>query len=251
MDNLYFPDIPIETQKVVEPFFQDILSKDKENIISLYLTGSAVTKDFDKKYSDINSTVVVKEVTITFFDFIATLGKRYGKKKVHAPLIITQHYVNRSLDVFPLEFLEMKLIHQLVYGIDVLKDIDIKKEDVRLQCERELKGKLQQLCQGYIRAMGDKTLLTDLLRGLLSGYFPIFRGILFLHDQNIPGEKNAVVSAIQKDCNADLAVFTKALHIRTNNLRPTVDELRHIFEGLYRELDSLAQMFDQFEIKHG
>jgi len=248
MDDLKLYNLPAQTQTVIEPFLKDILSKYKEGIISIYIIGSAVTKDFHPKYSDINTVIVVKGIEIPFYDFIASLGKRYGKKKIRAPIIITRDYINRSLEVFPLEFLEMKLIHQLVYGDDVLKDIKIEKADIRLQCERELKGKLQHLCQGYIKAMGNKMTLTDLFVGSLSGYFPLFRGILFLYNHEIPKEKGDVLHAINECCGVDMKVYRNLLDIRSRNFYPPIEALKEIFKNLYRVLDTITKKVDELNL---
>jgi len=249
MEDLKLTNLSDQTQKIIEPFLVDILTHCKEDISSIYVIGSAVTKDFHPKYSDINTVIVVKAIKVPFFDFIATLGKRYGKRRIRAPLIMTRDYINRSLEVFPLEFLEMKLIHQLVYGDDVLKDIKIEKADIRLQCERELKGKLQHLCQGYIKAMGNKTVLTDLFVGSLSGYFPAIRGILFLYDQKIPREKSDVLYALEEYFGIDMSVYRKLLEIRAKSAYPPVEVLKEIFENLYRVLDTIIKKVDEFEIK--
>ena len=250
MDDLKLSNLPAQMQTVIEPFLKDILAKCKEDIISIYIIGSAVTKDFHPKYSDINTLIVVKGIEIPFYDFIASLGKRYGKKKIRAPIIITRDYINRSLEVFPLEFLEMKLIHQLVYGDDVLKDIKIEKADIRLQCERELKGKLQHLCQGYIKAMGNKMTFTDLLVGSLSGYFPLFRGILFLYNHEIPKEKGDVLHAINECCGVDMKVYRNLMDIRSRNFYPPIEALKEIFKNLYRVLDTITKKVDEFRIEH-
>ncbi|HAV43580.1 TPA: hypothetical protein DCX15_06170 [bacterium] len=52
-----------------------------------------------------------------FLKLIATLGKKYSRNKVAAPLIMTPRYIERSLDVFPIEFLNLKLIHTAVFPI--------------------------------------------------------------------------------------------------------------------------------------
>ncbi|TVM01026.1 MAG: hypothetical protein CV087_12160 [Candidatus Brocadia sp. WS118] len=249
MEDLTLTNLSDQTHKILEPFLRDILGHCKEDIISISVIGSAVTKDFHPKHSDINTLIVVKEIKVSFFDFIATLGKRYGKKRIRAPLIMTSDYIGRSLEVFPLEFLEMKLIHQLVYGNDVLKDIRIEKADVRLQCEREFKGKLQHLCQGYIKAMGNRTTLTELFAGSLSGYFPALRGLLFLYDQKIPREKGEVLFALEKYLNIDTSVYRKLLEIRSKDVYPPVESLREIFENLYHILHSIIKKVDEFEIK--
>ncbi|MCF6148137.1 MAG: hypothetical protein E3K37_05705 [Candidatus Kuenenia sp.] len=250
MEKLNLSDLIAETKKNVESFLLDILSYQKENIISIYLIGSAITKDFDLKHSDINTLIILKDIKVSFFDFIASLGKRYGKKKLHAPLLMTKNYINRSVAEFPLEFFDMKLNNQLAYGEDVLKDIIIEKADVRIQCERELKSSLQQICQGYIRAMGNKTILRDLFKGIISGYFPIFRGILFLYDQKIPKEKNNVLDAIRDCCNIKIDPFTRLLAIKAKDLNPSIDELKEIFEELYHEIDTLSGKIDEFKLEN-
>ena len=250
MEDLKLSNLPAQAQTVIEPFLKDILSNYKEDIISIYIIGSAITKGFLPKYSDINTLIVVKGIKLPFYDFIASLGKRYGKKHIRAPLIITREYINRSQEVFPLEFLEMKLIHQLVYGEDVIKDIKIEKADIRLQCERELKGKLQHLCQGYIKAMGNKMTLTDLFVGSLSGYFPLFRGILFLYDHEIPKEKGDVLHALNECCDVDVKVFRDLLDIRSHNFYPPFETLKETFKNLYRALDIITKKVDEFRIEH-
>lgn len=249
MENIKTANLSEQVKKNIEPFLLDILNQCKEDVISIYVIGSAVTKDFHPKYSDINTLLVVKEIKVPLFDFIAALGKRYGKKRIRAPLIMTRDYIDRSLEVFPLEFLDMKRIHQLVYGDDVLKNIPIEKADVRLQCERELKGKLQHICQSYIKARGNKSALTDMFAGSLSGYFPEFRGILFLFDQKIPREKGDVLSAVENLFDIDLGVYKKLLEIKAQGAHLSAESLKEIFERLYRVLDTLIKKVDEFEIK--
>ncbi|MBV6518719.1 MAG: hypothetical protein DCC43_06425 [Candidatus Brocadia sp.] len=248
MQDFTLTNLSDQVKKTLEPFLRDIFGHCKEDVLSLYVIGSAVTKDFHPRHSDINTLLVVNQVNIPLFDYIAILGKRYGKKKIRAPLIMTHDYIIRSLEVFPLEFLEMKLVHLLVYGSDVLKDIRIGKADIRHQCERELKGKLQHLCQGYIRAMGSRKALTDVFVGSLSGYFPVLRGLLFLYDQRIPQGKNEVLSAMEQCFTIDMSVYRTLLGLRVNDTCPSLDTLREIFEKLYRILDIVIKKVDEFEI---
>ncbi len=248
MEDLKLANIPAQTQNIIEPFLKDILTNHKEDIISIYIIGSVITKSFNAKHSDINTLIVVKENKVEFFDFIAALGKNYGKKKIRAPLVMTQDYINRSLEVFPIEFLDMKLINQLVYGMDVLRDIKIEKADIRLQCERELKGKIQHLCQGYIKSMGNNKTLTDLFMGSLSGYFPLFRGILFLYDHEIPQVKGDVLYALNECCDIDINVFKTLMDVKAHNFYPQFSALKEVFKDLYRVLNAITKKIDEFKV---
>jgi hypothetical protein len=58
------------------------------------------------------------------------------------PLFLTRSDLSSSLDSYPIEFLNMKNRYRLVYGEDVLQKLSFNPLAVRLQIERELKGKL-------------------------------------------------------------------------------------------------------------
>ena len=138
MANLNLSDVPVQVRDRMKPFFDEILSSFSGCIDSIYIIGSAVTSDFDAKATDVDSLIVLKEKVLDIFDFMAPIGKKYGKKKIRAPIIMTIDYIETSLEVFPIQFLNMKTINKHVYGEDVLQDITIDKSDLRLVCERDL-----------------------------------------------------------------------------------------------------------------
>ena len=130
-----------------KPFLEVLLGDHQEKIHSVYIVGSALTLDFDPKISDINSVIVLHEMDLKFLELLAPLGRKYGKKRISAPLIMTPAYIDKSRDVFPIEFLNIKLLHHTVFGQDIFKSLDIDRSDLRHQCERELKVKLIGLRQ--------------------------------------------------------------------------------------------------------
>ncbi len=96
-----------EISSTYKPFLDEILSGYKDNIHSINIIGSALTDDFDPKISDINSVFILKEMDLKFLELLAPMGKKYGKKKIAAPLIMTPDYIMKSLDVFPIEILNI------------------------------------------------------------------------------------------------------------------------------------------------
>ena len=119
MPDLILDQLKPAAAKNVRPFLDEVLAGYQEKIHSVYVTGTAITEDFDEKISDVNTLVVLKEMDLGFLELLAPLGKKYGKHKVAAPLIMTPDYIKSSLDVFPLEFLNFKLIHAAVFGEDL------------------------------------------------------------------------------------------------------------------------------------
>ncbi len=234
-------------KNIIKPFLDEVLEKYGQKIHSIHVTGTALTDDFDEKGSDVNSIIVLKEMDLKFLELLAPLGKKYGKKRVGAPLIMTPEYINTSLDVFPIEFLNFKLIHETVYGEDVFESIEIEKMDLRRQCERELKSKLIWLRQGYISSQGDKKILTEGFVSSLTDYIALFRGIIVLSGNESPLLQQEVIKALSDAVNIDTAVFTKVLKEKRDKIKLSIEELNTIFEDYYSATEKLGKIVDDIK----
>lgn len=238
---------PVVVERI-KPFIEEILSNYSENIHSIHIVGSAVTEDFNKETSDINSIFVLKKMDLKFIEFIAPLGKKYKKKGVAAPLIMTPEYITRSLDIFPIEFLDFQLIHQTVFGEDILKDIKVSRIDLRHQCEREIKSKLIGLRQGYISSEGDGQILTERFVRSIAGYMPLFRGIIFLMGKEPPVRKHEVISALSASTGINTDIFRRILDIKRGKLKLSKDELITVFEEYYITTEKIGKMIDELQV---
>lgn len=234
--------------KRIRPFFDEILDSFREKMHSVYVTGTAITNDFNDSISDVNSIFVLKEMDLRFLELLAPLGKTYGKKRVAAPLIMTPGYVQASLDVFPIEFLNFKLIHTTVFGEDVLKDIEIRQSDLRQHCERELKVKLIWLRQGYLDAMGDRKLLTEGFVNSITGYIPLFRGIITLLGKEPPAIQSEVITALSEAANINTDVFTQVLKEKHDKIKLSIEELNTMFEDYYEATEKIGKIVDEIKI---
>jgi len=231
----------------IKPFIEEILNGYSENVHSIHIVGSSITEDFSEKTSDINSIFLVKEMDLKFVELIAPLGKRYHKKGIAAPLIMTPEYIKLSLDVFPIEFLDFKLIHETVYGEDILKDVEIDLLDLRYQCEREIKTKLIGLRQGYISSKGDKKFITEHIVSYITGYIPLFRGIIFLLGKEPPVRKYEVITALSTNTGINTDIFKKILDIKRGTLKLSKNELDTIFEEYYTTTENISKIIDELK----
>jgi hypothetical protein len=229
----------------IKPFLEEVLSKDKGKIHSIHITGSSITDDFDPKVSDVNSIFVLKEMDLKFLELLAPLGKKYGRHKVAAPLIMTPEYIRRSLDVFPIEFLNFKLIHATVLGEDILEKIEINRMDLRHQCERELKVKLIWLRQGYISSAGNRKLLTEGFVSSISGYIPLFRSIIVLLGKEPPVRQAEVIASLAEASGINTGVFSRVLREKHEKIKLTLEELNSIFEDYYTATEKLGKIVDE------
>ena len=233
--------------KRIKPFLDEILGKYRDRIHSIYVTGTAITDDYDEKSSDVNSIFVLKEMDIRFLKILAPLGKKYGKDRVAAPLMMTPDYINSSRDVFPVEFLNFKLIHSTVFGEDIFKDIEINRKDLRHQCERELKTKLIWLRQGYLSSMGDRKMLTERFAKSITGYIPLFRALIVLFGKEPPARQADVITALSEALSINTDVFAKVLREKRDRIKPSVEELNTIFDDYYAVTEKLGKMVDEIK----
>jgi hypothetical protein len=238
---------PVAMERV-KPFFEEILDKYSEGVHSINVTGTSITEDYDPKLSDVNSIIILKKMDLKFLEVLAPLGKKYGKNKVAAPLIMTPEYIRNSLDVFPIEFLNFKLIHVTVFGEDVFNDIEIKLDDLRDQCERELKSKLIWLRQGYISSQGNRRILTEGFANSITGYIPLFRGITMLFGKEPPVKQEDVMKVLSEVTGANTDIFHKVYRIKRDRIKPSIEELNTIFEDFYHATERLGRIVDEFKI---
>lgn len=233
----------------ISPFFHEILQSSAPRIHSLYLVGSALTEDYLEKVSDINSVIVLREMALEFLDILAPLGSKYGKTGIAVPWVIDPGYLQNSLDVFPLEFLSLKLVHHTLYGEDLLSGLTIDLKELKYQSERELMGRLIWLRRIYVSAMGDKKVLAGDIVRHFRGYPPLIRAILHLLGQASPPRGlKAALEQLLKLTGTDTQVFEEIYAIKRNQSRPSKEEISGLFEKFYRATEQLAEVVDALPI---
>lgn len=237
---------PVAAKKI-KPFIDEVLDKYSDKIHSIHVNGTAITDDFNEKMSDVNSLFVLKEMDLKFLELIAPLGKKYSKNKVAVPLIMTPEYIKSSLDVFPIEFLNFKLIHSTVFGEDILGDIEINRLDLRHQCERELKVKLIALRQGYISSFGDRKILSEGFVNSITAYIPLFRGIIVLLGKEPPIRQSEVIRALSEAVEIKGDIFAKILKAKHEKVKFSIDELNTHFEAFYEATEKIGKIVDEIK----
>jgi hypothetical protein len=229
------------------PFQDEILRNHKENIHSITITGSSLTNDFDPEKSDVNSVLVLNIMDLGFLEVLASLGKTYGKKGISAPLIMTPEYIMHSLDVFPIEFLNIKLLHETLFGEDLFQNLEIDRKYLRLQCERELKVRLIGLRQGYISSMGDAKILSDLFINTITGYIPLFRGVILILGKEPPLRNEDVLAILEDVSGVNTQVFRTVLKQKRQKTKMAITHLNAIFKDYYAAVENLGDITDGIE----
>ena len=239
--------LPESLQKIIQKFQTDINSLFGDHVASVIAYGSAATEEYVHKKSDINILVVLDEEGIQNLQPAQNMIGGWRKQGLR-PLFLTEEYIERSLDSFPIEFLNMKTTYHVIRGKDVLQSLTFDLKDLRLQCERELKGNLLHLRQRFIATEGKKNELMALIKESIVAFTSIFRALLFLKSRSIPENKQDTLLETCKVFELDVALFSRLISIRKGTDKPSQNELKNLVDTYIRQIRLLSQYVDAMEL---
>lgn len=238
--------LPSAVRSRIQRYLEGLLSLHKENIISIFVYGPVVQKDFDLKKSEINLGVVFRQLSFRQFKDSLYLIRAGIKKGIPAPLFLTLEHIKSSLDVFPLEFFQMQDNRILLYGEDLLSSIQINDEHLCLETEEQIKGKLIHIRQAYLEMGLEKKGIDVLLKGSLNSLIPVFRGVLKVaeFDKAPPKDKFEIVKALCEKFNLDKEVFISILKDEKDDHTILGKDAEEYLARYIEELQKLAQIVD-------
>lgn len=239
MEELILPD---KFKKRIQDFTQSLKDIYQRNLVSLVLYGSAASGEFVSKRSNLNMLAVLENADPQELKKASKLIKKF---RTINPLFLTEDYIASSTDVFPIEFLDMQENYFLLYGKDILKNININTSNLRFQCEQELKAKLINLRQAYLRTHGDKTGLGSILFKSFTSILHILRNVLRLKGKRVPYLKREIINEISQQFNIDKTIWEEILAAKNKQVKLGSKEIESLFVDFVRELEKIVEIVDK------
>ena len=240
---------PRDPQEIFPDIIKDCKGLFAGYLLSVILYGSAASGDYIQGKSDINFMIVLSDTGIDRIDQAFDLISRWQKRNVATPLFLTEAYVRTSLDVFPIEYLNFQNNYKLAYGKDILQDLSFDSEFVRLQCEREIKGKLLLLREGFLESRGKGRNLQLLIADSLGALIAIFNGLLHLKGKELPHHHRDVIKEFCEAFDMDTMVFSKLLDVKEKKVKLSDKETMGLFKDYLKEVQKLWQMVDTLQTR--
>lgn len=160
------------------------------------------------------------------------------------PLFLAAGELALSLDVFPLEFLEMQAGYLVVHGEDLLAGLEFPPTALRLQLEEELRGSAHCLRQEVARHGHRPKAMRLVVARTFAGLARAWRGLLNLAGQDIPTRPEALVEAVALAYRLDPLLLAKLHRIETGALVPPPEALDQVVDELDGLLDQLVHLVD-------
>ena len=235
---------PEVRQSVVE-FCERLMKSIATGIKAIAIYGSATGPDYIVGRSNVNISVLVDRIDHEVLRSLLETVKWGLKKRIVPPLLLTEGYIKASLDVFPIEFAEMKDSAVIIYGDDFLASLEIAPEHMRLECESQLKGALLRTRQAYLEIGLAKKGAERVLHASLTSLIPVMKAMLRLKGLEPPRRKIEVVKLTAETFNINGSVFIEILQDRAGDEK-IADKEAHFVLGRYTDqLEVLAEKIEQ------
>lgn len=178
-----------------------------ERLKSVVLYGSSASGDFIPGVSGHNVLLVVDPLEPQQLEMVAPVVAKWTKGGHPAPQLMTSAELMTSADVFPIEILDMQRSRKVLWGEDLLANLQVTSGHLRMQLEHDLRSKLLFFRQRYLETCQSPKNLSGLLVSSLSTFLVLFRAALTLYDEEVPLCKEEALHKLAKRLTFDPQPF--------------------------------------------
>lgn len=209
----------------MEKIIQNLKEKLKSNLLTIAEYGKE-----EKQH-----VIILEKLDSEILKDIKPIIKDYFNKTKKFPLLLTKEELTDGLDVFPLEFLNIKLNHKILDGQDLFKDLNFEKKHIRRELEFEFRSKLINLRQGYLEVNSKKE-LKIIVEKAIPTLLPILHGLLFVKGIEIKGSLDEIINLVEENYKTDLSILKK---LDNKDLENSIKELIVLLSTLGEILDEM------------
>jgi predicted nucleotidyltransferase len=234
-----------ELKELVEKFERSF----SDRLVSVILYGSAAGEDHHAKFSDLNVLCVLKEITPRELSEAEPILRWWREHAHPPPTLMSVEEVHNSADCFPIEFRDMKDRRKVLYGFDVIAEVEVDGKFYRAQIEHELRAKLFRLRQQGARVLSDPVALLKLCVDSVSTFCVLGRHALVVAGAEAKTERRAVVHQLSHTLKMDGTPFETLLDVREDKAGPEIGDPGELFAKYLDCIRRMVEFVDQLEAK--
>jgi predicted nucleotidyltransferase len=183
-------------------------------LLSVVLYGSAASGAHHDKLADLNVLCVLKEITPEELADAEPVLRWWRAKGNPAPLLMSEEEALHSADSFPMEFRDMKDHRKVLFGVDVIADVQVDPKYHRVQLEHELRAKLFRLRQQGAQVLSDPQKLLTLCVDSVGTFCVLGRHAMLAAGHEGKHDRRALVKQLGSVLKMDVSPFEALLDIR-------------------------------------
>ena len=232
-------------EKKISEFVNRLRAAAGSNLHSVILFGSAAAGDFHPEVSNLNLFCVIHDSSFAALQALAPAVKWWIAQRQPPPLFMTRDEIERSADVFAIEFIDMQQHHRVVFGEDVLQGLSIPMSLHRVQVEYELREKLALLRQHLLVAAGNDSRMLDLLVRSVSSFTTLFRHALMVLGHDAPVGKREAVQTLSEKIGFDARALMQVLDVRERKANSKQFDVADLFSRYLSALEQVTAAVDK------
>jgi predicted nucleotidyltransferase len=234
----------MSVEKLLNELIQRLIIVCGDNLKSVILYGSHASGEHSQKNSDYNLLVVFDKVKFSELDQLKKQLKKWVRQDNPVPVLFEKSQFTESVDVFPIEFLDMKDNHKILYGEDPFVDMKVNDKHLRHEIEFELRGKLLKLKQGYMMADSNSDVRRLMIRSL-STFLVLFKHVLRLYGQVPPMKRIDALNALADKTGLKPDVFMVVYNIKHGDVKSLKDDPDMLMEEYIGGIEKIIEIVDK------
>jgi hypothetical protein len=196
-------------------------------------------------YSNGRWILVFAEEPENFLGTFNPLVSLIRKHRLPTPLIVSEKFIQSSLDSYPLEFLDICSDYSNLYAMeDVLAGLKFENDDIRLQIERELKSKWLLTRLASLEYGKKPQHLYAVLKDSFTALLPVFKGFCLLSGVAVPKDMNSLLTALEEILHAEIKVFR---FIADCKKAPSHELIGNLFSEYMRAIELCTDKIDSWK----
>ena len=234
-----WPEMPDEVQYTLRTYLEQLRKQVGAPLKSVILFGSLARGEFIPDRSNINLLLILDEISLPISQKVGRLHPRWGKKGVVPPLIMSEEELRTSMNLFPLEYFEIKHHHILLEGRDPFPELHIQEDKLIAQCQQELMSNLIRVRQRFIEGEGRPEAIQALLPLSLTTLLPCLHALLHVLGHTTKGKAGAILGLLPSVFQVDQTVFQEVLNVKKGTSSPGSMEFPRLFDRYVQSFQHL------------
>ncbi len=199
-----------------------------DDLVAVTVFGSAAKGDHHPDTSVVSLLVVLRRVELDRLEALAVLAHEQNHDLRLELTVATEDDLRRSTDVFPARLRKMQHCHAVLRGDDVLANLPLSSEGLRLDCERTAKQLLVELRQCYLQRPLRPEGLGSRLTGTIIPFLDSLSFLIELETGQWPSDCLAVINSADL-LGLDARVLHDVYALKFGGLQPDLAELKRLF----------------------
>jgi len=227
---------------------EDLHGMHGEALRAVLLAGEAAGPEYRPRVTPLSVVVVLAEISAETLRRTRPRVATWRRLRIPAPVLLDAATIDRSLDVFPLELLELRDRHLTLYGhAEAIENIEVALPYLRLELEEQLRGKLLHLMSAYLETGPSPRALRRLLLDSPPGFAVLLRGLLRLRGgQNAPrpADPEELIGAVEFLFGVALPSLRRLDRVRRGREQLPRTELEPLFDGYLADVRRIGLLVD-------